>query len=158
MIGWRHPKASRLDPFPAGHTRNHTAMAYDATSGSCKCSHTLSSRPDRNQMNRSHLTFFIPLPSTSLLWVHSSGSMPQITLWFLQASRSIRTAWLLEELGLDYTLKFSERVNQKAPPEFKAGSNNPLGKFPTIQDGSLTVYESGAINEYVGCLRKRLIH
>lgn len=75
--------------------------------------------------------------------------MPEITLWFLQASRCIRTAWLLEELGLDYTLKFSDRVNQKAPEEFKINSGNPLGKFPTIQDGSLTVYESGAINEYV---------
>lgn len=73
--------------------------------------------------------------------------MPEITLWFLQASRCIRTAWLLEELGIDYNIKFSERVNQKAPPEFKAGSLNPLGKFPTIQDGSLTIYESGAINE-----------
>ncbi|KAH9866349.1 hypothetical protein IAQ61_008354 [Plenodomus lingam] len=46
-------------------------------------------------------------------------TMPQITLWFLQASRSIRTAWLLEELGLDHDLKFSERANQKAPEDFK---------------------------------------
>ncbi|KAF1947165.1 glutathione S-transferase [Clathrospora elynae] len=67
--------------------------------------------------------------------------MPPITLWFLQASRSIRTAWLLEELGLDYNLKFSERVNQKAPEEFKTDSGNPLGKFPTLQDGALTIYE-----------------
>lgn len=73
--------------------------------------------------------------------------MPEITLWFLQASRSIRTAWLLEELGLDYTLKFADRINQKAPPEFKASSGNPLGKFPTLKDGTLTIYESGAINE-----------
>ncbi|KAF2856470.1 glutathione S-transferase [Plenodomus tracheiphilus IPT5] len=75
--------------------------------------------------------------------------MPQITLWFLQASRCIRTAWLLEELGLDYILKFSERVNQKAPEEFKLNSGNPLGKFPTLQDGSLTIYESGAISDYL---------
>jgi glutathione S-transferase len=75
--------------------------------------------------------------------------MPQITLWFLQASRCIRTAWLLEELGLDYELKFSDRVNQKAPEEFKLASGNPLGKFPTLKDGNLTVYESGAISEYV---------
>jgi glutathione S-transferase len=75
--------------------------------------------------------------------------MPQITLWFLQASRCIRTAWLLEELGLDYELKFSDRVNQKAPEVFKLASGNPLGKFPTLKDGNLTVYESGAISEYV---------
>ena len=75
--------------------------------------------------------------------------MPTITLWFLQASRCIRTAWLLEELGLDYNVKFSDRVNGKAPEDFKLASANPLGKFPTLQDGDLTVYESGAITEYV---------
>ncbi|KAI8937466.1 hypothetical protein NX059_005186 [Plenodomus lindquistii] len=75
--------------------------------------------------------------------------MPDITLWFLQASRCIRTAWLLEELGLDYNLKFSERVNQKAPEQFKLDSGNPLGKFPTLQDGNLTVCESGAISDYL---------
>lgn len=75
--------------------------------------------------------------------------MPPITLYFLQASRSIRTAWLLEELGLDYEVKFSDRVNQKAPEEFKLASGNPLGKFPTIKDGNLTIGESGAISEYV---------
>jgi glutathione S-transferase len=75
--------------------------------------------------------------------------MAPITLYFLQASRCIRTAWLLEELDLDYELVFSDRVNQKAPEEFKLASGNPLGKFPTLKDGKITVYESGAINEYV---------
>lgn len=76
--------------------------------------------------------------------------MPSITLWFLQASRSIRIAWLLEELGLDYEVRFFDRTPQsKAPAEFKAGSGHPLGKAPTIKDGDLTVHESGAITEYV---------
>lgn len=80
--------------------------------------------------------------------------MPPITLWFLQGSRCIRTAWLLEELGLDYTLSFTDRVKQElpqdqiAPEDFKLCSGNPLGKFPTLQDGELTIYESGAISEY----------
>ncbi|KAF2034484.1 glutathione S-transferase [Setomelanomma holmii] len=73
--------------------------------------------------------------------------MPPITLYFLQASRCIRTAWLLEELGVDYDVKFSDRVNQKAPEEFKLASGNPLGKFPTLQDGKLTIIESGAISD-----------
>lgn len=74
--------------------------------------------------------------------------MPDITLYFLQASRCIRTAWLLEELGLDYNVKFWNRENNRAPQEAKNASGNPLGKFPTIKDGDLTIYESGAITEY----------
>lgn len=73
--------------------------------------------------------------------------MPDITLYFLQASRSIRTAWQLEELGLDYKLEFSERENQKAPQHFKASSGDALGKFPLLKDGDLTIGESGAIAE-----------
>ncbi|KAH7405689.1 glutathione S-transferase [Phaeosphaeria sp. MPI-PUGE-AT-0046c] len=75
--------------------------------------------------------------------------MAPITLYFLQASRCIRIAWLLEELGLDYEVKFSDRENQKAPEEFKLASGNPLGKFPTIKDGKLTIGESGAITDYL---------
>lgn len=80
---------------------------------------------------------------------HYAMPQPQITVYFLQASRCIRTVWLLEELQLPYTIDFSDRVNQKAPPEFKARSGNPLGKFPTIRHGDLVVYESGAIAEYL---------
>jgi len=79
----------------------------------------------------------------------SVKSMPDITVYFLQASRSIRIVWLLEELGLPYELEFSDRVNQKAPDDFKQKSGNPLGKFPTLKDGDVTIWESGAITESV---------
>jgi len=75
--------------------------------------------------------------------------MPDITLYFLQASRCIRTAWQLEELDLDYTLEFTDRENGKAPQHFKEASGDALGKFPLIKDGELIVTESGAIAEYV---------
>lgn len=74
-------------------------------------------------------------------------SSPNITLYFLQASRSIRIAWLLEELSLPYESKFYPRVNNKAPAEFKEESGNPLGKAPVLKDGELTFTESGAITE-----------
>ena len=75
-----------------------------------------------------------------------STNMPDITLWFLQASRSIRTAWLLEELGLDYKVKFAPRENGLAPPDFRKEAGG-LGKFPTIDDGDLRLAESGTISE-----------
>ena len=75
--------------------------------------------------------------------------MPPITLYFLQASRSIRIAWLLEELGLQYDIKTANRLpNMKAPEDFKVSSGNPLGKFPTLKDGEHVLYESGVITEY----------
>lgn len=72
--------------------------------------------------------------------------MPQITLYFLQASRSIRTAWLLEELGLDYEVKCADRESQKAPQWMKDEVGG-LGKLPVLKDGETTLYESGNIVE-----------
>lgn len=37
----------------------------------------------------------------------------------------------------------------KAPDDFKSNTGNPLGKAPSLQDGDLTIYESGAITEYL---------
>lgn len=72
-----------------------------------------------------------------------------LELYFLQASRSIRVAWLLEELSLPYISHFYPRENNKAPAAFKADSGNPLGKAPVLKDGDLTITESGAITEQV---------
>lgn len=73
---------------------------------------------------------------------------PDITLYFLGASRAIRIAWLLEELALPYTLEASPRAaNGLAPPEFKAKIPTSLGKSPAIKDGDVVVQESSAIAE-----------
>jgi hypothetical protein len=77
------------------------------------------------------------------------GQKTDITLYFLQASRSIRIAWLLEELGLEYKSVFFPRENNKAPLDFKSQSGNTLGKAPSLKDGRLTIGESGAITECV---------
>ncbi|KAK7544580.1 glutathione S-transferase [Phyllosticta citribraziliensis] len=76
--------------------------------------------------------------------------MPPITLCFLQSSRSIRTAWLLEELSLDYDVKFSDRMaDGRASQEDRDAVGTAMGKFPTIKDGDDVVMESGAITQYL---------
>lgn len=72
-----------------------------------------------------------------------------ITLHHLERSRSQRIAWLLEEAGVEYTVKRYSRDPRTdlAPPELKAV--HPLGKAPVITDGDRTIAESAAIIEYV---------
>lgn len=75
-----------------------------------------------------------------------------IRVHHLNASRSMRILWLLEELGLDYEVVKYQRDPETnlAPPEMRCVS--PLGKSPTIEDtenGGKIVFESGAIVEYL---------
>lgn len=72
-----------------------------------------------------------------------------LTVHHLEASRSQRILWLLEELGLPYELKRYARdpKTKLAPAELK--NIHPLGKSPVITDGETVVAESGAIIEYL---------
>lgn len=72
-----------------------------------------------------------------------------ITVHHLNNSRSQRVLWLLEELGLDYTVIRYQRDRQSmlAPPELS--KIHPLGKSPVVVDGDETLAESGAILEYL---------
>jgi glutathione S-transferase len=71
-----------------------------------------------------------------------------ILVHHLRIGRSVFTVWLLEELGLDYELKIYIRDEmRRAPPELKQA--HPLGKSPVIEDGDLTLAESGAITLYL---------
>ncbi|PHR60886.1 MAG: glutathione S-transferase [Robiginitomaculum sp.] len=71
-----------------------------------------------------------------------------ILVHHLRVGRSVFTVWLLEELGLDYELKIYIRDEmRRAPPELR--KIHPLGKSPVIEDGDLTLAESGAIAVYL---------
>jgi glutathione S-transferase len=72
-----------------------------------------------------------------------------IVVHHLNDSRSQRVLWLLEELGVSYDIKRYQRDAQTrlAPPELK--EVHPLGKSPVITDNGFTVYESGAIIDYL---------
>ena len=68
-----------------------------------------------------------------------------ITLYHAPRTRSVRIHWLLEELGLPYRLEVVDFV----PPPTPFAQRTPSGKFPAIVDGDVTMFESGAIVEYV---------
>ncbi len=71
-----------------------------------------------------------------------------ITVHHLNASRSQRILWMLEELGVPYEIRHYQRQpSMQAPPELRAV--HPLGKSPVITDGDRTLAESGAILEYL---------
>ena len=71
-----------------------------------------------------------------------------LKLHFAPNSRAGRIVWLFEELGLEY------EINKMAfhPKDLKSEEHrkrHPLGRIPVLEDGDITLWESGAIIEYV---------
>lgn len=71
-----------------------------------------------------------------------------LKLHFAPNSRAGRIVWLLEELELPY------EINKMAfhPSDLKSDDHrarHPLGRVPVLEDGEVSIYESGAIVEYV---------
>ena len=71
-----------------------------------------------------------------------------LKLHFAPNSRAGRIVWLFEELGLQYDL------NKMAfhPKDLKSDEHrerHPLGRVPVLEDGETSIFESGAIVEYV---------
>lgn len=63
-------------------------------------------------------------------------------------SRAGRILWLLEELKLPYELNRME-FHPKALKSDEHRARHPLGRVPVLEDGDVTLYESGAIVEYL---------
>lgn len=72
-----------------------------------------------------------------------------ITVHHLNNSRSQRILWLLEELGLEYDIKYYQRDPETMLAPASLRQVHPLGKSPVITDDTLTLAESGAIIEYL---------
>ncbi|MAH89244.1 MAG: glutathione S-transferase [Pelagibacterales bacterium] len=71
-----------------------------------------------------------------------------LTLHYCSNSRAQRILWLLEELKLQYNLN----VIKFHPSELKSDEHrkrHPLGRVPVLEEGEITIYESGAIVEYI---------
>lgn len=61
--------------------------------------------------------------------------------------RDLRARWACEEAGLAYRTRLLEQGDQDTP-EYRA--LQPFGQVPILQDGALTLFESGAIVLYIG--------
>lgn len=69
-------------------------------------------------------------------------------LYHAPQSRSGRPRWMLEELGVPYEVErlSLQALDQKKPEYLKL---NPNGAVPTLTDGDLVLWESGAIVQYL---------
>lgn len=72
-----------------------------------------------------------------------------IKLYHMPGTRSVRIIWLLEEMGTPYELITLDRAAEehKKPAYLKI---HPLGSVPALDDNGTTLFESGAILEYLG--------
>lgn len=67
-------------------------------------------------------------------------------LYHIQATRSTRPLWLLEEMNLPYELVYVTR-EMLLDPEYK--TIHPHGKVPLLVDDEIMIYESAAICAYL---------
>jgi len=59
--------------------------------------------------------------------------------------RDLRVRWALEEVGLDYRVRL---VGQQRPAEYL--KEQPFDQVPCFSDGTVQIFESGAIVQYIG--------
>ena len=71
-----------------------------------------------------------------------------ITVYGAPPSRSMRVIWMLEEMGLPYTVRAVDFQKRFDDAEFVEAS--PTGSFPGIRDRDVCLMESCAILEYLG--------
>ncbi|TPE63321.1 glutathione S-transferase family protein [Sandaracinobacter neustonicus] len=68
-------------------------------------------------------------------------------LWHCADARSFRPLWMLEEMGLPYTLHLLPFPPRWQQPDYLA--INPLGTIPFLKDGAAELTESSGILHYL---------
>jgi glutathione S-transferase len=71
-----------------------------------------------------------------------------IVLYHHPFSRAATVVWMLEELGVDYELRFVDLM-KGAHKAAELVALNPMGKLPILVDGDAVVTESAAIGLYL---------
>ncbi len=71
-----------------------------------------------------------------------------ITVYGRPPTRALRVIWMLEEMGLPYHLQNVDFARRTSDADFMQA--NPIGSFPALRDGDVTMTESCAILEYLG--------
>ncbi len=69
-------------------------------------------------------------------------------IYFAPNSRAVRVAWLFEELDLPYELEVF-KLGDKRMRDAEYLKTHPMGRVPALEDGDVTLFESGAIIQYV---------
>ena len=67
---------------------------------------------------------------------------------FATNSRAQRIIWLLEELGLEYEVNIMP-FSKEGLKSDEHRARHALGRVPVLEDGGVSIFESGAIIEYV---------
>jgi glutathione S-transferase len=71
-----------------------------------------------------------------------------LKIYHAPGTRGFRVIWLCEELGVPYQIvPVNMAPAYRATPEWR--KLNPVGKVPVMSDGELTMFESGAMVQYV---------
>jgi glutathione S-transferase len=88
----------------------------------------------------------LPRPPCAIGEKSNEGN--RMKLYYARNSRAVRVAWVLEEMGLDYEIqKFELGDRAMRAPEYR--SVHPMGRVPALEDREVTLFESGAIIQYL---------
>ena len=67
---------------------------------------------------------------------------------FVAGTRAGRVVWLLEELGLKYEVNIMP-FTKEGLKSSEHRARHALGRVPVLEDGDITIFESGAIIDYI---------
>jgi glutathione S-transferase len=79
-----------------------------------------------------------------MLTLTTFRSVPSFAIGYV---RDLRVRWTLEEAGLPYTLRLLE-FQEAATPAYR--QEQPFSQIPVLQDGGLSLFETGAILLHLG--------